>query len=132
MAVGNRDNRRAGAQPPQQPLGDTGPSGHQRIAPFAMQPVGRGDRQEPGPGHVFANRLVSAERLRRDRAAISDRQLGIGPRLAQPVAAGDNAIGEFRGKIALGLLDRPCREAEIDRLAVLALNLLESPAQQAG
>jgi hypothetical protein len=63
-------------------------------------------------------------------AAIGDRELGAGSRLAQPVGAVDDRRGEIRVDLPPRLVERPGRQPEIDRLALLALDLLEGPAQQ--
>ena len=65
-----------------------------------------------------------------DGAAIGDSELGARPRLAQPVGAVDDGVGEIRVDLAPGLIERPGRQPERDGLAVLALDLLKGPAQQ--
>ena len=128
MAVGHRDQRRPRPQLRQQPPGGAGLAARQRLAPIAMQPVRRGDRQQPGAGDIVADRLVRRDCLRRHRAAIGDRQLGLGGRLVQPIGAGDDRLGQRRVEFARRLLDRPGRQPEIHRLAVIALDLGQRPA----
>ena len=59
------------------------------------------------------------DRLGRDRAGVGDDDLAVRSRLAQPVGAVDDALAQLRRHLALDLLDRPRREAQIDRAAGL-------------
>jgi hypothetical protein len=95
-----------------------------------VQAVGRGDREKPDLPDVFSDRLMRGERLGCHGTAIGDREFRAGIGLAQPIAAGDDRLGEIRVHRPLGLLDRSCRQPEIDRFPGLALDLLKGPAQQ--
>ncbi len=130
MAVDHRDERRAGAEPAEQSLDPAGFAARQRRLPLGVETVGRGDREQPRAGHILANCLMGGECFGGDRAAIGDRQLGVRAGLAQPIGATDDRLGKRPVDLALGLLDRPRRQAEVDRLAVLPLDFGQRPAHQ--
>ena len=130
VAVDHGYQRGARAEPAKQPLDPAGLAARQRHLPLSVEAVGRGDREQPRAGHILADCLMGCERFRGDRAAIGDCQLGIGAGLAQPISTADDLFGQRRIRLALGLLHRPRRQAEIDRLAVLPLDLGQRPAQQ--
>jgi hypothetical protein len=73
---------------------------------------------------------MRGERLGLRPHRIGDRELRSGPRLGEPIGAGNDRLGKVPVDRSPGLLDRPGRQPEIDRLAGVALDLLERPAQQ--
>ena len=120
MAVDDRDQRRAaGAAAPSSRSATPGSAARPGAARQSRcRRSGEVTASSPAPATSSRDRLVRGERLGRDRAAIGDRQLGARRGLAQPVAAGDDRLGERPASIvALRLLERPRRQPEIDRVA---------------
>src|SRR5271166_1175253 len=101
---------------------------------------GRYDRSTAAAGHRNGHRdrqlrrilgqfVMSGERLRCQSAAIDDPQIGLRPRWAQPVAASDNRLGEFRLDLPLQLLHWLGREPKVNRLTIRSLDLSKRPVQ---
>ncbi len=107
VEIADRDQRRIWAQPRQQLLGRALSVLGLRRAPIAVQPAGRGDREQSRLRHVFKKLPVGGEGFGGDRTAIGDREIGIGAGLAQPIGAGHHRLGESRLDLSLRLLDRP-------------------------
>ena len=86
--------------------------------PAGVQAVGRGNGEQAGAGHVLEQLVVGGDRLGRDRAGVDDGQFGPRRRRPQPVAAQDDVALARLIERARGLVERPRRQAEIDRAAL--------------
>ena len=62
-----------------------------RRGPAGVEPVGRGDRQQPDVAAILRHQADRLDGLRRDRARVGDDDLAVRPGLAQPVGAVDDA-----------------------------------------
>ena len=96
-----------------------------------MEAVRRGDRQHRRVVTRPPEPSGGGGRVVRDRALIGDHRAGPRRRRAHPVAPRDHALGEARGAGA-GLLQRPGREAQVDRPALLGLQVAEGPLHHGG
>ena len=90
-----------------------------RRRPAGVEPVGRGDGEEPDVAPVLGHEPDRLDRLRRHRARYRRRPPARSARASQPIGAVDDVLREVRGHLALRLLDRAGREAQIDRAAGL-------------
>ena len=122
VAVGDGHQRGAGAQRRQQPLGRADRAGRQRRPPVAVQPSGRGDAKRP----ILACPRRARRERRSPRAARRRNRRSPAPHRAPAGAASRRRRRSPRpGRVErpLRLLERPRRQPEIDRAAVLVLDL---------
>lgn len=100
--------------------------------PIRVEPAGRSHHQQPGLGDILANQGVRLDGLGRDDAGTDNRQSRPGPRGNQPVTAADDGGSQFGGQRALWLVHRPGREAEVNRTAVIVLDMPQGPRNNHG
>ena len=85
--------------------------------PAGVEPVGRGDGEQPHVAAVLGHQPDRLDCLRHNRARVGDHDLAIRTGRALPIGAVDDRLPQLRRHRALDLLDRPRRQAQIDRAA---------------
>src|SRR5215218_9276504 len=85
--------------------------------PASIKAVGRRDGKESDISPILADETHCFDRLLRDASLIADDHFGIETRLAQPIGAIDHPSVKRFSSPALRLLERACRQAQIDGTA---------------
>ena len=98
--------------------------------PVGVQAVGRGQHEQTGAGEIARHALMRGDGLGRDRAHGDDGDIGTGFGRGVPVAARHD-VGLLRGRErAQGLRQAACREAQIDRAALVLLHIVQPMPHQ--